>query len=222
MKICNSIKRLFCVKTSTTKLPSDNHAKLLNYHYHPAEFKGRIVGKLLSGLDLKDYVYEGWRFRHDFCPVCHNTLVPTPPDNYVFRKRTGDVWVSYDGFYIVSTRFKKFCEEQGFPNLIFVPIVSSKGYFFFMTNEIFKFDHIRSDVLFITKRACCGNYDEIIGEPRFQSPIEKKDLDNFICRDEYYYGSLYNKNQIIIVGSKTQELMMQYGLSNLYFIDVYE
>ena len=184
--------------------------------------KGKVVAYVMWGEDLKDLVYYDWHDRKDYCPVCHNTLIPMPPLNYVFRKRKGDIWISYDGFWIVSEKFRAFCEERGYPNLIFTPIAKSAGYYFFTTNEIYKFDYKRSEVLFIDKQDCCGNYNSIVQIPQYRSKDEVLHVDDFICRPAYYLGDFASKGPIIVVGLKTRQLMKQYGLSKFYFDNVYE
>lgn len=184
--------------------------------------QGKVVAKELTGRDLKDYVYQSESLRHDYCPICHNTLTPIPPQNYMFRKRSGDVWVSYDGFYIVSEKFKQFCETQEYPNLIFTKIEKSSGFYFFTTNEIYKVDYERSNVVFMRKRECCGNYDYIIHIPKYRSKDEALHTDDFIARAEFYFGDGYKKGAVIYVGLKTVQMMQKYGLKGMWFGSVYE
>lgn len=210
------------LKDLLTHGKKDRRLSSLDRKYCPAKFEGEVVGKLISGLDMKDYAYDDLQSRRDFCPICHNTLIPMPPKDFIFRKKTGDYWGTYDGFNIVSTKFKDFCEKRNYPNLIFTPIAKSAGFYFFETNEIYQFDYKRSDVLFINKRCCCGNYDEIIRRPRFRSENEKKHVDDFICRAEFFWGSYYKKGSVIVVGPRTLQLMKEAGLKGLYYANVYE
>lgn len=216
MKILNIILSILGMKQKSVPLYKPPRPKI-------SKKKGIVVAKRLKGKDLKNYVYtEGWEARNDYCPVCHNTLIPVPPSNYVFKKRTGDYWISCDGFAIVSEKFRRFCIERGYPNLIFTPIKKSKGYYFFTTNEIYKLDYDRSNVGYGVKRECCGNYDYIIRPPRYRSKDESIHKDDFICRAETLFGSYANKSYVIVVGVATVKLMEKYGISKLYFEDIYE
>ena len=83
--------------------------------------------------------------------------------SYHVRKKKGDLFCTYDLFRIVTEKFKMFCEENKYPGLIFTPITASPGYYYFRPTGIYKLDYVRRKTKFITKRECCGSYDEVIG-----------------------------------------------------------
>ena len=64
------------------------------------------------------------------CPYCHNTLEKIPNLEFRTQTRKDIVW-TYDGFYIVSEKFKDFCEEQGLKELAFTPLKKSPGHYYF-------------------------------------------------------------------------------------------
>ena len=183
---------------------------------------GKVVAKSLNGYTCGYTAYKHEEDRHDCCPICHNTIFPTPPTDFVFRKRTGDYWCTYDGFKIVSEKFKQFCELHKYPNLTFTPIRKSSGYYFFMTNEIIKMDYDRSGVKLLNKRECCDNYDVVLGNLEFRAKDETVHVKDFIARAELFMGSGNRKTPLICVGLETAKLMKEYGLTEIYFRDVYE
>ena len=175
-----------------------------------------IVAKCIKGEDSGYFAYKHMEDRPDCCPICHNTIFPTPPTDFVFRKRTGDYWCTYDGFYIVSEKFKQFCELHKYPNLTFTPIRKSSGYYFFMTNEIIKMDYERSGTRFLNKRDCCGNYDQVVVIPDVVAKDETVHVKDFIARAEFIGGYRYRKSPFIYVGNKTFKMMKEYGLTQIY------
>ena len=53
------------------------------------------------------------------CPYCHSKFKSVPDLDYRLRKRKLDAYYTYDGFLIVSEKFKSFCEINKYKNLEF-------------------------------------------------------------------------------------------------------
>ena len=203
------------------KLLMDLIGKLLNkssniQHPHPLlvinDPKGIVVAKRLAVDDLKRYMYE----ENDFpglCPYCHFTLEKVP--NLEFRTRTKkDIVWTYDGFYVVSERFRRFCDEQGFKDLIFIPLRKSPGHYYFEPAMRFPIDFVNT-IFEHEGEPCpkCGNYKWFGGPHRIYSERLFEEDDNFICRTPEYFGDRDRKFFLIIVGLKTYRLMKEYGFS---------
>lgn len=109
-----------------------------------------------------------------------------------------------------------------YPDLLFVPLINSPGFYFFSSQRIYKIDAVRREVQFINKRECCGSYDEIIGaSPAYKYPLFEMDTDDFICRAQYLFGTKDRKGPVFVVGLQTVVKMKEFGLKYLYFRDVY-
>lgn len=183
--------------------------------------KKTAVAKIIYGIDL-DYMYDDDKTCPGLCPVCHNTIKKIPDIMYKVTKRKPDFMNTYDGFYIVSEKFKSFCEERKYPNLTFILLEKSKGFYYFEAQDIYELDYVRRKVRFIMKRDCCGNYDEIIGAtPGYKRESFNMPTNDFICRSEYFFGSHWKKNPLIIIGLETAKAMKEYGLKEIYFTDIY-
>jgi hypothetical protein len=129
---------------------------------------------------------------------------------------------TYDEFCIVSEKFKSFCVERKYPNLTFIALVKSKGFYYFEPHDIYGLDYVRRKVRFITKRDCCGNYDEIIGTaPSYKSKDFDIGTNDFVCCSEYLFGSNGRKSPLIIIGLETVKAMKEYGLRGICFSDIY-
>lgn len=58
--------------------------------------------------------------------------------SYKIRKKKEDLFYTYDLFCIVTETFKRFCEENNYPDLTFIQITTSPGFYYFMPEGIFK------------------------------------------------------------------------------------
>jgi hypothetical protein len=113
---------------------------------------------------------------------------------------------------ITFVLFLKTLKKRGYPHLTFVALTKSIGYYFFMPEDIYRLDCIRSGIQFIDKRDCCGSYDETIRSTLYKASDFSMPTDDFICRSEYYFSSLGTKSPLIIVGLDTAVEMKVYGL----------
>lgn len=181
----------------------------------------KLVATIIFAYDIK-HMYEDSKSRPGTCPICHNTIDKVPDIMYKVPKKRGDMFYTYDGFCIVSEKFKSFCNERNYPNLTFVALIQSVGFYFFMPQDIYKLDYARREVKFINKRNCCGSYDEVIGSvPAYKAPDFLMDTDDFIRRSEWAFGSDDQKSPLIIVGLDTVKQMKAYGLKGMYYEKVY-
>lgn len=179
----------------------------------------KVVAKALYG-DLAEHMWISREANWGVCPTCHNTLLQIVNPSYRIGKKLRDYYITYDGFYIVSERFKAFCEERQYPHLSFVALPKSPGYYFFSPEDIYYLDYGMSE--FSNKRECCGSYDEIIKIPQKKSQDFTIDSDDFFRRSNYMLGSYSSKSPLIIIGLKTAEEVENAKLTGLYIKDIYE
>jgi hypothetical protein len=84
-------------------------------------------------------------------------MIPNP--NYRVRIKGRDIQFTYDGFCIVSERFKNFCELNNYPNIDFIP-VKTKNFYVFLPQEIYKMSHDLG-IQYYTQNACCNTFKEV-------------------------------------------------------------
>ena len=179
----------------------------------------KVIAKMISGDDIK-HMYES-KIKPGTCPICNNTIEKIPNILYARPRKKGDILYTYDGFSIVTEKFKTFCEERQYPNLEFTPL-EAKGFYFFMPQDVYLLDPIRRGIRFINKRDCCGNYDDVIGAtPGYTAPDFKIDSNDFIRSTQYYFGSGSNKAPFIVIGIETEKAMKKYGIKGLSYSNVY-
>ena len=166
-----------------------------------------VIAKILSGHDA-ECMYDTRKETPGTCPICNNRLEDVINMSYKIRKKRWDMYDTYDCFCIVTEKFKRFCEENNYPDLTFIQITASPGYYYFTAEGVFKMDDERCKVKFMNKRECCGSYDEIICSGSFyKSPDFILQTDDFILRSNHIFGSFERKDPFIIVGLKTMRKM---------------
>lgn len=183
--------------------------------------KGKIVAKSLEGYDA-EYMYSDKRQNPGLCPVCYNVLQKIPNLEYKMQRKKGDVFYTYDGFCIVTEKFKRFCETNKYEKLKFTALPKSLGYYYFESHKIFRLNVVKGRTEFLKKRECCGQYDEILCTVPYKANDYYISSDDFICASDYWFGSYYRKCANIIVGLKTASKMKQAGITGIFFIDVIE
>lgn len=184
-------------------------------------YSGKVIAKSLGCYDLDAYMWNDKNTRPDCCPICHNTLRKIINQDFSVNMRNRDIGVTYDGYTIISEKFKNFCIEGKYRNLRVEPL-KCKSLYYFEPLDIFGLDYERYGTKFIDKRDCCGSYDEIIRPPIMKSKDFFIQDDDFIMRSEYMFGSYDKKNVVIIVSDKTSKKMKEYGLKGLYFDNIYD
>jgi hypothetical protein len=85
---------------------------------------------------------------------------------------------TYDGFYVVSEKFKNFCEVQGFKDLTFIPLKKSPGHYYFEPQTTFPIDE-ENTIFEHTGEPCshCGKYSWFGGPHRIYSKYHLKEED---------------------------------------------
>ena len=182
----------------------------------------KIVAKTISCYEVP-HMWEHGNERPGLCPICHNVVEQIPNIEYKVRKtKNRDLVCTYDGFYIASQKFKDFCDENDYDDIIFVQFPKSPNYYFFLPNKIYHLDYVRMKTRFIGYHECCGLYDEVIGSKFYRSVTVESNIKDFICRSDYFFADFLNKSPIVIIGKDTLDKMIKYGLSGFYCGNVYE
>ena len=66
------------------------------------------------------------------CKVCgYRTDYRYNDPEFILRRKGFDFSSTYDGIEIVSLRFKEFCQQNGYDNLVFIPLLKAPNYFQF-------------------------------------------------------------------------------------------
>ena len=182
---------------------------------------GTIVAKIICGPDADD-MYNSHKGEKDpgLCKKCKTRLEMIPNPNYRVRIKGRDFQNTYDGYYIVSERFKSFCEQNNYPNLSFTQ-TKTKGYYTFLPQKIYQ---TSSDIgiTYSHLNECCDLYSHVYVSHRLYVRDKNfiQEEDDFIARTEILYGDNSYKHYMIVIGNKTYVKMKEFGLKIQHLADV--
>ncbi|HRF34088.1 MAG TPA: hypothetical protein PLM56_11365 [Cyclobacteriaceae bacterium] len=170
-----------------------------------------IVGYILIGSDNDTFMYEG--VQHDNPPLCtkcgylkkfdyHNPF-------YKQKKKTFDVSHPYDFGFIVSLKFKEFCERNNYGNILFKEFEQSPGFYQLIITRNLPF----SGRLLTKHCEVCGNYEEAIGPKATFSYA----LPDGFYRSDIAFGTRNRKSYLEIVAPDTYVKMKKEKFKGLYF-----
>lgn len=181
-----------------------------------------IIGYELTGHDNDSYMlgeetrraisdeereFFDWRFTKDggqhpaTCPKCGRKLDP----NYLnpafkLRKKRLDVSSTYDGYTIVSTRFREFCEDAGVSNVEFISLPSHPTHFWFRVSHILKVDTEASHgIRFLYPCDQCEAYAGVFGASKLVFVGVGSTVPKGISRTDIEFAQAHEQAPIIIL-----------------------
>ena len=173
----------------------------------------------LSGYDNDSYmcssanrVFEGIEGL-EVCSKCgYRTDFEYINKKFRVKRRTNDISYTYDGYCIVSLKFKEACERAHLKGVQFTKLPGDKEYFHLKSNCIIEFDTASRKTRFENKCELCGNYESIVGAtPAFI----KGDLESDICRTDIMFGSGNTKHPMILISEKVKEVFEREKLNGV-------
>jgi len=173
------------------------------------------------GQDNKSFMYDYDNDSYKKCPNCNNRLGYEINPNFKLHCKKYDVSYTYDGFLIVSQKFKFLCEENSYKEVSFINLPLEQDFFVFQTNDILKFDYERRKVDFIKLCEKCNRFDEVIGiTPAFLKDIKEEIKEGFF-RSDLIFGSGNDKSPLIIIGTDTYKKLKAKKLKGIDFDPIY-
>ena len=134
---------------------------------------------------------------------------------FKFKKRK-NYSTTYDGFTIVSERFKQFCIDEKYTGLEFIKLPSSLGFYWFKIENVIEYDSEARKTRFIGYNKSCDGYEEIIGA----NPACLKN--NIILNDSFFRSNIFfssdaNKRPLEMVGESTMQKLKAAGFKEIFF-----
>jgi len=194
-----------------------------------------VVGYVLFGHHNNTYMFEpgepalpkclGCGYRVDFFPhnpnyVFKKTFKPVSMEDVIISKKTTALSATYDGQWIVSKEFKKFCLQQGYKGLKFERFPEDTEHFQLIILPQVKFDVVRRETRFLNRCHVCGNYAEVIGATPAFLQVSEPLADGFYSSD-LLFGSGDGKHPLIIVGMETKAKLTAAKFKGLDFEPAY-
>jgi hypothetical protein len=138
------------------------------------------------------------------CIVCGCKLhEPFVNKDFKLKKKAFDISSTYDGFKIVSEKFKTIILELGIAEVRFEILPQLEGFYIFSANHILEFDSARRHTKFEDYCETCMRYKSIAGAtPAFLKDI-KEPIDYGIFRTDILFGGCNEKHPLLIFGINT-------------------
>ena len=128
---------------------------------------------------------------------------------------------TYDGFVIVSEKFKKFCEFEKYSGLDFISLPNEATTYWFKVHNILEYDSERRGTEFLNYNSICNGYEEIIGA----NPVclkRKAPLEDGFFRTDICFGSYAGKSPIYLIGQLTKLKLEAAGFKDLSFEEIHD
>ena len=182
----------------------------------------KVVGNSLTGQENSSYAIPGFFDEKSKvrCVECGSLNSPFYFDSELqLKKRNLDYSSSYEGAEIVSDKFRKFCISNNFRNLLFTPINSINGFYFFQVlGQMVEVDTDKSQLTFGEICSACGFNKEIFGG--IELFIRNKILSGFYTTDIYWRTHFLFRPHFII-DLETTKILKSQKFKGLYFKKVY-
>lgn len=133
------------------------------------------------------------------------------------EKRKMDVGSTYDGFTIVSERFKSLCSGAKFEGLEFTQLPNDSSFYLFRVNNLLEFDIEKGLINYEKFSKEYDKYQWIHGG----SPVCLKNKqpvpEGTIYRTDVFFGAGVRKSPVKMVGVETKKLIESWKLKGIYF-----
>lgn len=193
-----------------------------------------IVGYAVYGPDNNTWMWDDQDPKIAPCPTCHirTDFFRTNP-NYVARKRftpasCPDLAVTektsfvstYDSQWIVTQRFKAFCESEGYKGLYFGVFGNDPFHFHFRIDNQVELDQETSEVVHEGYCSTCGNYRSLAIHNYMTLKLASPLGDGFY-RTDLLLGGSTGKGPVFIVGSETRKKIVAAKIKKIDYDSVY-
>lgn len=184
-----------------------------------------IIGYQLTGHDNDSYMlgeetrpaasaeerkFFGWRFTQNgaqhpaTCPKCgRKTDSDYVNPAFKLRKKRMDVSSTYDGYTIVSTRFREFCETSKIAHVEFVSLPSQPTHAWFRVHRILKVDIKASlGLRFLYPCDVCQAYAGVFGTSGLRFVGVDTTVPKGISRTDLDFAQAHEQHPVIVVDTQ--------------------
>ena len=150
----------------------------------------------------------------DVCPKCgYRTDFNYIYEKFRVKRRGNDISFTYDGYCIVSLKFKEACDRAGFEGIEFLGLPGDKEYYHLVPGCVVEFDCEKRKTRFENKCDVCGNYESVVGAtPAFI----KGELASDVCRTDILFGSGNAKKPIILISENAKKVFDREKLVGIF------
>lgn len=174
-----------------------------------------VLGYVIDVPDIKRDMLAGLKLAE--CAKYSNIYDLNQIDaNFRVKSIRYNISGTYDGFVIVSAKFKQFCESEKYTGLNFILLPNAPGFYWFKVSNIIEFDTKMRKTKFLNYNSTCKGYEEIIGA----NPVYLKNpvllLEGFF-RTDICFGSFAGKSPLYLTGEVTKKKLLAAGFKEIFF-----
>lgn len=136
--------------------------------------------------------------------------------DYAPRNKTADLFTTWDGYFIASTRFKAFCDQQGYNHLTFRFLPKAGGFYALSIGTELQMD-VTDEIKFEEYCEGCGTYQSVYGCSTIRLKEAAQALNDGVFRTNIRFGYKRMTFPIIIVGTLTRDKVKLHKLRGLTF-----
>jgi len=179
--------------------------------------ESKIVAKVLIG-GTRNHFFQR-NPQKNLCS-CMRNLKKGLDRKYAVSENRYAIYRTADGYDIVNDKFKQFCQDNNYPELTFLPLPKSPGWYWLSVGNEYEVDWGKGYTFHGTFCLKCEKVCYYYPFPVFKSSDCKISDDDFICRSDIEYGD-FGLAPLIIVGLRTEQKLIESGFCNLHFEPVY-
>jgi hypothetical protein len=192
---------------------------------------GRLIGFMLSGDDNDSYmlgadtrpsteeecVFHDRRFTLNGGPhpaLCTKCGRKVDPDyvspTFKLAKKGVDIGVTYDGYTIVSERFRDFIATAALSGVELVDLPSQPRHFWFRVNRILEIDRKRSDglrLLYYCDR--CEHYAGVFGTSALRYVGVDTEIPPGVFRTDLEFAQSHEQSPVVIMDKELAQKMSE-------------
>jgi hypothetical protein len=192
--------------------------------------KKQIIGYSLSGHDNDSYMlgeetrraltdeerqFFDWRFVKDgkqhpaTCPKCGRKIDPGFVDpSFHLSKKSMDIGSTFDGYTIVSEKFKRFCESHEMRGIESIALPSQPKHYWFVIRNIIEVDTTKSlGIRFLYYCDWCQKYAGVFGTDGLRFKGVESPITEGIYRTDIEFAQAHEQHPIIVVGTEVAAAM---------------
>lgn len=152
------------------------------------------------------------------CPECRCCIDKSyVPDNLIMSKASYEISCTYDNRFIVSERFKIYCEDNQITCAKFVLVQAKSRLYELTTDRVVQADPVRRKTYFGDRCNVCGQITEIIGADPCYLKNQNAPLGPGFYRTDLEYGNGPELSPSLIVGVETKPLLEAGSFKRIIF-----
>lgn len=187
---------------------------------------GHVVAySLWGGVDL-EFMYghnSDLKSKLKTCDYCNDILAKFPNTDFLPNKRFFNFGCTYDGYHIVSHKFKCLCDSLDIKDVEFLELTRSDGFYYINPLQTYWLDEKASQIKHIGEPCPhCGGY-LWTGCPNALFSINGNEIkDHFLRKTNIKFGDRFRQAPLIIIDVDTAKEFKRQNIKGIRFEPVYE